>query len=229
METRDELIGQRFSKLVVQEIIYDSRNLKTKICRCKCDCGNTVDTPAYSLLRGYRTSCGCLQKERNKENYIDLIGKTIGSFTVLGRNKESENTRVIMMDCRCKCGKIVPIRLFNLTHPRSKNIMCKDCYRKELSKIKPDEDLTGRKFGMLTVTGPVQYSDEIRRYRNERYWYVTCDCGNKEILSTSQIQTKKLPRCRLCMKHLADYYGTHKVEDHTREILSPFTYIDKKE
>ena len=60
-ETRTKsLVGQRFGKLVVLEMI-EERNINGRIVyRCKCDCGNEVDVLGNSLTTHHTLSCGCL-------------------------------------------------------------------------------------------------------------------------------------------------------------------------
>lgn len=54
------LIGQRFGRLVVTEML-DERNKHGRIVyKCKCDCGNEVTVLGNSLTTGHTVSCGCI-------------------------------------------------------------------------------------------------------------------------------------------------------------------------
>ena len=54
------LVGQRFGKLVVVEML-EERNKNGRISyRCKCDCGNEVNVLGNSLTTYHTLSCGCL-------------------------------------------------------------------------------------------------------------------------------------------------------------------------
>lgn len=72
------LVGQRFGKLVVIEMLQErSNNGKIKY-KCKCDCGNEVDVIGNSLTTYHTLSCGCLVSYWNmyiqqflEENKID--------------------------------------------------------------------------------------------------------------------------------------------------------------
>ena len=69
-ETRTKnLVGQRFGKLVVVELLEDSNKFNRRLYRCKCDCGNEVIVQSSCLLNGYTSSCGCLISYYNM--YID--------------------------------------------------------------------------------------------------------------------------------------------------------------
>ena len=83
---------------------------------CKCKCGNLVTVLGNHLRGGRIKSCGCYQKEQtSKASTINLVGKTIGNFTVLesiqGKNGERHKWR-----CRCNlCGnENVKIQTTNL-------------------------------------------------------------------------------------------------------------------
>lgn len=60
----ENLIGYRFSRLIVVE--YAGRTKTNRMClwRCKCDCGNEIIVRTSSLRDGSTRSCGCLQRER---------------------------------------------------------------------------------------------------------------------------------------------------------------------
>lgn len=59
VRTKD-LIGRRFGKLVVIEML-EKRNAHGRIIyRCKCDCGNEVNVLGNSLTTYHTLSCGCL-------------------------------------------------------------------------------------------------------------------------------------------------------------------------
>lgn len=60
-ETRTKnLVGQRFGKLVVIELLEDSNKFNRRLYRCKCDCGNEIIVSSICLLSGHTNSCGCL-------------------------------------------------------------------------------------------------------------------------------------------------------------------------
>ena len=58
--------GEKFGKLTVLEKT-DKRLNRNIIYKCKCECGNIVETTANRLTHCFIKSCGCLQKERASE------------------------------------------------------------------------------------------------------------------------------------------------------------------
>ena len=71
-ETRTKnLIGQKFGKLTVVEMLQE-RNQDGRIkYRCLCDCGNIIDVLGYSLTTHHTMSCGCLVSYWNM--FIDQL------------------------------------------------------------------------------------------------------------------------------------------------------------
>jgi len=60
MRERQDLVGQRFGKLVVSEFIGKcGRKRKHFMWDCICDCGNTTKVFGGNLKSGHTVSCGC--------------------------------------------------------------------------------------------------------------------------------------------------------------------------
>lgn len=55
--------GDKFGKLIVLEKTNKRLN-RNIIYKCKCNCGNIIETTASRLTHGFIKSCGCYQKER---------------------------------------------------------------------------------------------------------------------------------------------------------------------
>jgi hypothetical protein len=67
------------------------------------------------------------------------------------------------------------------------------------------KDLTGLKFGKLTVTGfshkETKYYGENKRPSNKYYWFCKCDCGNEVVREASVLKDKKrISMCIDCRK-----------------------------
>ena len=54
------LVGNRYGKLVVEELLDGSNKFNRRMYRCKCDCGNEMVLPSSSLTTMHTLSCGCL-------------------------------------------------------------------------------------------------------------------------------------------------------------------------
>lgn len=70
-----------YGRLTVQELAPHTKG-KPRKWRCLCSCGNTKDIDQQSLTSGATLSCGCLRKERAKENirYDRALHKSSGNL-----------------------------------------------------------------------------------------------------------------------------------------------------
>lgn len=119
----------------------------------------------------------------------DLTGKQFGLWTVLCRDTEKYNTRDIRWICKCECGTVKSVLGKYLRN--GKSVSC-GCYKKV--------DLTGQKFGKLTVL------ETLYNYNgyNRATYKCNCECGNTVYIKSSQIYKRK--DCG-CIGTRKDYTG----------------------
>lgn len=90
---RDNLVGQRFGKLVVLKELGGGRIL------CRCDCGEEKIFIKSNVKRGLARSCGrCVRRHTRRDLIKDTVGRRFGKLVVL---KELGYRRVL---CQCDCG-----------------------------------------------------------------------------------------------------------------------------
>ena len=90
--------------------------------KCECKCGNIIEVKGTSLRMGITKSCGCYQKEQtSKASTKNLLGQTIGNFTILESIQGAKNGVRHKWRCRCNlCGnEQVLISTSNLTQQES--------------------------------------------------------------------------------------------------------------
>lgn len=166
---KDIEIGDKFGKWKVIDkcISKPSSNRKYWMCQCSCVYGTIKPVREDGLLNG--TSKGCIKCA----NLTDLTDMEFGYLKVIGLNKEmSCLDNHTYYNVRCKCGKEYQVRSDTLLDGTTKSCGCKQLEY---------EDLTGQKFGKLTVLEFVyrfRYS-EIKEYRaSVNIWTCICECGN---------------------------------------------------
>lgn len=123
MAIKESLIGRRFGKLEVTELLPSDKNGQRRWL-CRCDCGNTHVATTGNLKSGHTTNCGCRKSP-------DLTGQVFGNLTVLGRSEKrsSRGARTTpMWECRCRCGAITYKATDTLKNPDLS--MCADCAAK---------------------------------------------------------------------------------------------------
>lgn len=204
MSRLNDLTGKRFGRLVVLEKA-ESRNGKT-YWKCRCDCGNEKEIYGFALTSGHTNSCGCLKSEttskKNRDSVEDLTGKKFGRLTVIKRNGYANGKRKLpTWLCQCDCGET--------TIRTGKSL--KDSFNSGCDKCKYlYDDLTGRKFGSLTV---------ISRHGSENgevIWNCRCKCGNMVRLSTGRLNSGSAKSCGCTNRNrLIEQNTTHGLS-HTR-------------
>lgn len=99
---------------------------------------------------------------------IDMVGKKCGRLFVLRRVENSRDGKARWL-CLCDCGNEIIVAGKDL---RSGNTKSCGCYQKDIAHNRRFVDLTGKRFGRLTVLA------KSERQRNKRIlWVCRCDCG----------------------------------------------------
>lgn len=153
-----DLTGKQLGDWVAIEYLGDSmwkcQNVKTK---------ETKDVHSYSL-RNYNCYKEGYEKPRQFE---DLTGKRFNEWEVI-RHIGGRHT---LWECRCSCGEIRQVAAYDLKTGKSRN-----CGH---NRNKPIVDLTGRKFGKLTVL----------KYIGKGKYLCSCSCNNniKEYIGSNLV------------------------------------------
>lgn len=139
------MIGKRFGRLtVISQAEHKSGEQYKYI--CKCDCGNTVTVPGYSLRSGNTKSCGCYAKEvrrkigsaskgRKSTRAVDLKGKRFEYLFVLDRAGSTKNGKALWK-CLCNCGNISYVTTDKLLSGKTVSCGCLGLKRASEAKIK---------------------------------------------------------------------------------------------
>ena len=112
-----DLVGQKFDKLTVEELVGTEN--KNAVWKCKCECGNYVIKNSSELKHNVNNSCGCSDEENN------LVGKTFGKLTVLEKT-EDRYYRNFVWKCECSCDNktIIYVHTNSLTTGNTKSCGC---------------------------------------------------------------------------------------------------------
>lgn len=132
-----------------------------------------------------------------KYNDGDIVGN---NFLLVKRGPLSNNRKTCISEFKCPwCNKIFKADLYNIVRKDSsyKSCGCKKIDEKTgLSSF--IKDLTGKRFGRLTVTG---ISDKRVPHPNGGsfiYWNCRCDCGKETVISTSKLSCGHTTSCGKC-------------------------------
>lgn len=189
-----DLTGQKFGRLTAITPT-DQRKSGCVVWECDCECGNKTYVALRDLKSGNTKSCGCLNKDKkieriqqyNRENKKYHVGDKIGVLTLLEETNRRSDTYIIWQ-VKCECGKI-----FDMATDILSSSAHSHCIH-EPYQIGPKNDLTGQKFGKLTVLRPTQ-----ERYHGCVVWECRCDCGNICYKSTGVLTSFESQSCG-CLK-----------------------------
>lgn len=103
-----DLMGQIFGRLTVIEKTDKRGKDRRIIWKCRCECGNEVEVNSKNLIHGNTKSCGCLKKEKDMANFLDITGQKFGKLTAIEKtDKRDKNSGTIIWKFQCDCGNII--------------------------------------------------------------------------------------------------------------------------
>lgn len=176
-----DLTGQQFERLTVVSRAESAKDGKARW-HCICDCGNKCIVQAGSLKNGHIKSCGCLRKDYC---FQDITGQKFDRLTVISRANNSKGG-TSRWHCICDCGNKCIVRSDCLRNGNTKSC---GCFRIDMLKSAIFQDLTGCKFGRLTV---VSRTENLGK---QTVWYCICDCGNKCIVQAGSLKNGETRSC----------------------------------
>ena len=191
---KQDLVGRKYNKLLV--ISEEEQGTKKggeqfRRFKCLCDCGNTVTVAYSNLVFGHTKTCGCSRRQLRRE-HKNLVGQKFGRLTVIAEAepRRCSGNLIHTWVCRCECGNVKTIMQSNLLfgyHAQS----C-GCVNTRGTVLNPD--LTGNRYGLLTVVQKADKPEHIRSGRGT-YWECECDCGGKKIVRTDSLVQGRTNSC----------------------------------
>ena len=151
----------------------------------------------------------------------DLTGKIFGKLTVLSKNNEFGDSNHSYWDCQCECGKITTVRRDALIEGKTKSCGC-NSYR--MAGIKNMDDLTGKKFGKLTV---INRDFEKTDASKQAFWWCVCDCGEKISVGRGSLKSGATQSCG-CLKSKGEEKISQILNDNKIPHIKGYTFDDLK-
>lgn len=226
---REDLTGKRFGKLTVIKRDKNDIDKKGHIVPkwiCKCDCGNEVSVKQINL-KNHTKSCGCLQKETmTRISSKDMSGQKFGKLLVECKVEpyiSPQGARLTRYLCQCECGNK---KIVLGSHLKTGLTLSCGCYKKERTSETHSSDLTGQRFGFLTVIEKIGTED--RNNQKRILWRCLCDCGSEVTLNTNVLTQGRTSSCG-CRRR---YKGEEKIKEYLLDNEIAFerqkTYNDLK-
>lgn len=178
---RKDLTGQRFGQLEVLGPA-GSRSGRTAW-RCRCDCGEETVVLGLNLVAGRTKSCGCGRAR------LDLAGMKYGKLTAMEPAANVGGRTA--WKCVCDCGNEVVVRTDDLRSGKKRSCGCEE---------RPRLDLTGDRYGKLTVIG------RAPDIGGQAAWLCHCDCGNDTVVRMCDLRSGHTKSCG-CLARRQDLTG----------------------
>lgn len=128
---------------------------------------------------------------------INEIGNVYGYLTVIDSAPSKDNRAMWL--CKCKCGNECVVSGKQLRNGHTKSC---GCLKKEKTIQRNIErgggDLTGQRFGRLTVLKFEEWLDRNNGHR-DRMWRCKCDCGNECVVNHRYLRNGDTESCG-CIK-----------------------------
>ena len=125
--------------------------------------------------------------------------------------------------CQCDCGNLISVNSCNLQSGiRNHRMMtCGQCYN-------PKVDLTGKKFGKLTV---IKHDDSYSATKENGWkhkWICQCDCGNIVSIFASNLTRLHTTSCGCNGRSIGEQNIIKLLQNHYVNYLSEYSFEDLK-
>lgn len=175
----NDIMNQDFGLLKIVE--YVGKKNGVHMYKCRCSCGKTdVIVSRRGLLTGDTRSCGCLHKSAGLRATEDLTGRYFGRWRVIRKGSrrvsKSGKARRTMWVCECECGTVKEVGARALKTGMSTSC---GCLQKERVSAALTDDLTGQKFGFLTVKYRNGSMKRLNQSGQAAIWHCECECGQE--------------------------------------------------
>lgn len=145
---------------------------------------------------------------------IDLCGSSFGRLRVLEKAPSTGGQAEWI--CKCECGRITKVKG---GHLRSGAIQSCGCYNKDRITESKVVDLTGKKFGKLTVI------ERVGSRNGRSVWKCLCDCGNYIETYASYLTTNDTRSCG-CVISYREYMIEQYLKEHSIKYIRQYTFPD---
>ena len=154
-------------------------------------------------------------------------GDKFGLLTVIQETPKPENrkTKGKYYLCQCECGNQKIADKSGLIRGGVKSC---GCLRAKRVSESITIDITGKRFGRLTVLEKVDYKDTPQK--SQAMWKCKCDCGNITVVRGTQLRQGKTKSCGCLQKEKAHdlKFINETGNRYGKLIVVKFSHIDEK-
>ena len=221
MKTTD-FTNKQFKNLTVlyraQDMIKDGK--KRIKWHCKCNCGNEFDVLSDNLKRRPNMACkDCSNKNRAKNNRIDVIGMKFGRLTILDILWDYDRAKAV---CKCDCGNdYIGVKADIVSgHTQS----C-GCLQSENTSLANTKDWTGcvSDFGIEFI------SKDNMNEKGQWMWKCRCGiCNNIFVALPAKINNGHITSCGCRIQSSGEEYIKNLLKDLNIDFIPQYKFDDCK-
>lgn len=127
-----------------------------------------------------------MAKQKRGKQVNDLTGMVFGKLKAVSLSHVIPGRGAYWL-CRCECGREKIVFAQSLRNGDTSSCGCAQTDRKRIALF-GNSDLTGMRFGSLTVLGR----------KNNRTWFCRCDCGREMTRDAARLHGPSTPKCKYC-------------------------------
>lgn len=153
----------------------------------------------------------------------NLVGQKFGKLTILSEVPKEQrlNPKKVFWVCQCECGNITNVPTSNLTNGHTTSCGCK---RAESMAKTMTKDITGNKYGKLTVLEKTN----MRASDGCIIWKCKCDCGNITYANSNSLKKEDILSCG-CLRSKGEQKINHILFEHCVDFKTQFYFPDLKD
>lgn len=130
----------------------------------------------------------------------DLTGQRFGKLIVLSPTDKRMDSGSVVWKCKCDCGKFAEVSSRQMIWGKVRSC--------GWLSSPPCKDYIGMRFGRLTVLEYAGTARQLGKIGTPNFWKCRCDCGNKAVVSQTELQSGGTKSCGCLSKPpLQDYVG----------------------
>lgn len=149
---------------------------------------------------------------------LDLTGLKVNKLLVLEKTNQRTASGCIKWKCKCDCGNFINVDSSRLKSGAAKSCGCLSKAALEYGRELKFKDLSGQKFGKLTVIKRIEDA-VLSSGVNKVQYQCICDCGNTVNVLADNLRQDNTRSCGKCN---VNSHGNLKIDELLTEANIPF-------
>ena len=155
---------------------------------------------------------------------INLQGQKFNKLLVEEETSERDRTGSVIWKCKCDCGQITYASTADLRSGHKKSCGCWQKERAAKLGHANLKDITGQKFGLLTVIEQ-DHTKKTNAGSTKVFWKCQCDCGNLAIVEGMALKSGNTRSCG-CIKSFGEQKITAILQENNISFVREKTFPD---